>query len=109
MPRSGLYHILETDEQQGCIPAALPNNFNFFGTVVARGAGKSTWNLKFDVLPVHDNVMCNITRTKLTVVAPDEDEQPLSKRDQDKMDSLLQVEDELEEEKEKSWEKKGRR
>jgi hypothetical protein len=42
MPYSEFYHILQTDEQQGCIPAVLPNNFNFFGTVVARGAGKST-------------------------------------------------------------------
>ncbi len=69
--------------------------------MVARGAGKSAWNVKFDVLPAHDNIICNITRTKLTVVGPDEEEQPLSSRDQDKMDSLLQVEDELEKEKEK--------
>ncbi len=102
MPRSGLYHILETDEQQGCIPKSLPNNFNFFGTVVASGAGKSTWNVKFDVLPSHDNVICNITRTKLTVVGADEEEQPLSQRDQDKMDSLSQVEDEVEEGEKKS-------
>ena len=107
IPRSGLYHILPTDEQRGCIPPGLPNNYNFFGTVVARGAGKSTWNVKFDVLPVHDNVVCNITRTKLTVVGPDEEEQPLSQRDQEKMESLLQVEDEVDEEREKSRKKKA--
>jgi hypothetical protein len=73
---------------------------------VARDAGKSTWNVKFDVLPAHDNVMCNITRTQLTAVGADEEEQPLSQRDQEKMDSLLHVEDELEEEREKA-QKKG--
>ena len=52
---------------------------------MARDAGKSTWNVKFDVLPAHDNIICNITRTKLTVVGPDKEEQPLSKRDQEKM------------------------
>ncbi len=87
------------------MPAALPNNFNVFGTMVARYVGKGPWNVRFDVLPVHDNVMCNITRTKLTVVGPHEEEQLLSKTDQDMMDSLLQVEDELEEEKEKSRKK----
>jgi len=81
MRRFQLFHCLSTDQQRACIPKNVPNNYTFFGTVFSRGTGKSSWNVKFDVLPADDNVVSNITRGKLEVVQPGEEEQPLNARD----------------------------
>ena len=81
MCRFQLFHCLSTDQQRACIPKNVPNNYTFFGTVFSRGTGKSSWNVKFDVLPADDNVVSNITRGKLEVVQPGEEEQPLNARD----------------------------
>jgi hypothetical protein len=47
----------------------------FFGTVISRGKAKSTWNVKW--MYYHNNVIKNITRTKLTVVEDGEEEKGL--------------------------------
>ena len=79
--RSQLYHVLQSEEQRNCIPKDIPNKYKFFGTVVSRGKGKSSWNVKFDVLPVNQNVVQNITRTKLIVVEDNEEEKALEPDD----------------------------
>jgi hypothetical protein len=71
---SQLYHILVSNDQQNAIPKNLQNKFLFFGTVISIGKGKSTWNVKLDILPTNNNVVNNITRTKLTVVEDGEEE-----------------------------------
>ena len=50
---------------------------------------KSSWNIRFDVLPYNDNVMENIACTKLSVLNNGEEEHPLSQCDQELMDSLV--------------------
>jgi hypothetical protein len=82
IPRFQLFHILESDEQRSSIPKDIPNKYMFFGTVVSRGKGKSSWNVKFDVLPIHQNIVHNITRTKLTVVDDGEEEKALQDNEQ---------------------------
>jgi hypothetical protein len=74
IPRFQLFHILESDAQRDAIPKDTPNKHLFFGTVVARGRGKNSWNVKWDVLPINENIIKNITRTKLTVVEDGEEE-----------------------------------
>ena len=77
IPRFQFFHILETDEQRATIPKDIPNKYMFFGTVVARGRSKNTWNVKWDILPVNQNIVKNITRTKLSVVEDGEEEKAI--------------------------------
>jgi hypothetical protein len=86
MGRFQLYHILTSDEQRKMIPKDIPNKHNFFGTVVSRGNNKSSWNVRFDILPLDQNVIQNISRTKLTVVNDGEEEKPYD--DTDKLDEV---------------------
>jgi hypothetical protein len=72
-----LYHILECDAQHDCIPKNVPNKHMFFGTVVARGKSKNTWNVKWGILPQNNNIVRNITRTKLTIVKDGEEEKAI--------------------------------
>ena len=88
MQRFQLYHILSNDKQRSCIPKNLPNNYNFFGTVVSRGSGRSSWNICFDLLPCDENIVGNVSRGKLAVVQPGEEEVPLNARDQARFDEL---------------------
>jgi len=53
--RFQLYNILECNAQRDCIPKNVPNKHMFFGTVVARGKSKNTWNVKWDILPQNNN------------------------------------------------------
>ncbi len=80
--RFQMYHILSNDKQRSCIPMKLPNNHNFFDTVVSQGSGRSSWNVCFDLLPCNENIVSNISRGKLAVVQPGEEEVPLNARDQ---------------------------
>jgi hypothetical protein len=77
-----LYHMLVTDEQWQKIPKEIPNKYNFFGTVVSWGKNKSSWNVKWDVLPVNDNMINNISRSKLSVVEDGEEEKPINDNEQ---------------------------
>jgi hypothetical protein len=75
--RSNLYHILKTSEQRQCLPHGIASNYCSFGTVVAGGGVKTAkkgWDVMFDVLPAGDNIVGNITRSKLTVLAPGDEE-----------------------------------
>jgi len=92
IPRSQLYHILVMDEQCKMIPKDIPNKFNFFGTVVSHGKNKSSWNVKWDFLPESDNIINNISRSKLTVVVDGEEEK--APPDDAKLDDLTMEDDE---------------
>jgi hypothetical protein len=72
MHRFQLYHILSKDKQCAYISKNVPNNYNFFGTVVSRGNGK----------------VIDISRGGLEVVQPGEEELPLNARDQARFDDL---------------------
>ncbi len=92
IPWSQLYHILVTDDQWKIIPKDIPNEFQFFGTVVSWGNKKSSWNVNWDVLPESDNVIYNISRSKLTVMADGEEENALP--DNAKLDDIAMADDE---------------
>ena len=49
--------------------------------MISRGIGKSSWNVKFDVLPIDENIVKNISRGKLEEVQPGEEEAPLNEKD----------------------------
>ena len=72
-----LYHILECVAQHDCIPKNVPNKHMFFGTVVAGGKSKNTWNVKWNILPQNNNILRNITRTNLTIVKDGEEEKAI--------------------------------
>jgi hypothetical protein len=72
--RSQLYHILVSDDQRNAIPKNVQNKLLFFGTVISRGKRKSTWNVKWGILPTNNNAVNSITRTKLTVVEDGEED-----------------------------------
>jgi hypothetical protein len=103
IPRFQLYHILQSDEQRAVIPKDIPNKYLFFGTVVSRGKNKNSWNVKWDALPASDNVVQNITRTKLIVVEDGEEEKPID--DDDKLDEVELNSDKEDESPEKSAKK----
>jgi hypothetical protein len=74
---SNLYHILKTSEQCQCLPHGIASNYCYFGTVVAGGGVKTAkkgWDVMFDVLPAGDNIVGNVTQSKLTVLAPGDEE-----------------------------------
>ena len=75
--RRNLYHILSTDSQRACLPHGVSADYLYFGTVVS-GRGTKTirkgWDVKFDVLPMEENIIKNITRSKLSVLAPFDEE-----------------------------------
>ncbi len=64
----------------------MPNNYSFFGTVVFRGSGRNNWNVRFDILLCDESVAVKISRGKLEVVQPGEEELPLNARDQARLD-----------------------
>jgi hypothetical protein len=41
------------------IPKNIPNKYNLFGTVISCGKNKSSWNVKWDVSPVDENIISN--------------------------------------------------
>jgi hypothetical protein len=64
-------------EQCQCLPHGIASNYCYFGTVVASGdvkTAKKGWDVMFDVLPAGDNIVGNITQSKLTVLAPGDEE-----------------------------------
>lgn len=75
--RRNLYHILSTDSQRACLPHGVSADYLYFGTVVSGGGTKTIrkgWDVKFDVLPMEENIIKNITRSKLSVLAPFDEE-----------------------------------
>jgi hypothetical protein len=86
IPRFQLYHILQSDEQHAAIPKDIPNKYLFFGTVISRDKNKNSWNIKWDALPVNNNVVHNIMHMKLIVAQDGEEEKPIN--DDDKLDEV---------------------
>jgi hypothetical protein len=64
----------------------------FFGTVISRGKGKNTWNVKWDTLAVQSNVIKNITQTKLSIIEEGEEEKALL--DDVQLDEMEYISDE---------------
>jgi hypothetical protein len=50
----------------------------FFGTVVVCGKSKNSWNVKWDILPVNNNTIQYMARTKLAVVGDGEEEKVIA-------------------------------
>jgi hypothetical protein len=74
---SNLYHILKISQQCQCLPHGVASNYCSFGTVVAGGGVKTSkkgWDVMFDVLPADDNIVGNVTCSKLTVLATGNEE-----------------------------------
>ncbi len=101
-----LYHILTSDSQHKMIPKNIPSKYNFFGTVISHGKNKSSWNVKWDVLPIDENIISNIVWEKLTVVDDGEEEKPI--KDGDRLDEVEMKSDE-DENAESSPEKTGKK
>jgi len=96
--REQLYHILATQSQRDCHPHGVPLDFNYFGTVVSGGGSKTAkkgWDISFNILPVEDNIVLNITRSKLTLVAPGEDETATPSTQQECLDKIEEEEEEV--------------
>jgi hypothetical protein len=69
--------ILSTQAQRDSLPHGVPFAFNYFGIIVAGGGSKTAktdWDNCFVILLAEENVISNITRSKLTLVSPGEDE-----------------------------------
>ena len=60
--------MLRTKEQQDKIPHRVSNNHPYFGTVVS-GNSSSGWNVRFDILPLNNNIISKIRRMNLTAVS----------------------------------------
>jgi hypothetical protein len=50
----------------------------FFGTVVVCRKSKNSWNVKWDILPVNNNTIQYMARTKLTVFEDGEEEKVIT-------------------------------
>jgi hypothetical protein len=86
-----LYHILATQLQRDCLPYGVSSDFNYFGTIVSGGGSKTAkkgWDICFDVLPAKENIVSNITRSKLILVAPGEDETATPSTQQEFLDKI---------------------
>ncbi len=97
-----LFHIVN-GIQQSVLPTDVGNSYPYFGTVVSGGGVQNVkmgWDVRFDVLPIDCNVVSNITRSKLTVLAPGEEE-VVGERGINHAELLEQVENDEEKEKKK--------
>ena len=69
--------MLKTKAQQDCISCDLANSHPYFGTVLRGGGNKTArkgWDVQFDSLPHEENIIENVSRNKLTVLSPGEEE-----------------------------------
>ena len=71
--RKQLFHILETEAQRASLSSEVGNTYNYYGKVVGGNSFKG-WNVQFDLLPHNDNIIKQISQTKLVVVSPNEEE-----------------------------------
>ena len=64
---------------------------------------KKGWDVHFDTLPHDDNVIKNISRNKLSVLSPGEEEDPMNEqRHQTQVEQLQEIQNEEEEKKKKT-------
>jgi hypothetical protein len=74
--RADLFHTL-SGEQRDHIPQDIGNSYPLFGTVIGGGGTKTAkkgWDVSFDIFPAGMKEVSNISRNKLTVLAPGDDE-----------------------------------
>ncbi len=63
--------------QRQHIPQDIGNSYPLFGKVIGGDGNKTAkkgWDIELDILPVDENRVMNVTRNKLSVLAPAEDE-----------------------------------
>ncbi len=99
--RGDIFHVLSPNQRQH-IPQDIGNSYPLFGKVIG-GSGNKTakkgWDIELDILPVDENKVMNVTRNKLSVLAPGEDENV--ERHLTQSEKLLQIVNEEEEKKKK--------
>ena len=74
--RGDIFHVLSPNQRQ-FIPQDIGNSHPLFGKVIGGGGNKSAkkgWDIELDILPCDDNKVINVSRNKLSVLAPGEDE-----------------------------------
>jgi hypothetical protein len=87
-----IFHVLSPNQQR-FIPQDIGNSPPLFGKVIGGGWNKSAkkgWEIELDILPCDDNKVLNVSQSKLSVLAPGEDEDMES----EKMQQLTAEEDE---------------
>jgi hypothetical protein len=79
------WHVIAASEgcialspnQRQHIPQDIGNSYPLFGKVIGGDGNKTAkkgWDIELDILPVDENRVMNVTRNKLSVLAPAEDE-----------------------------------
>jgi hypothetical protein len=74
--RGDIFHVLSSNQRQH-IPQDIGNSHPLFGKVVGGGRNKTAkkgWDIELDILPMDENKVMNVTRSKLSVLDPGEDE-----------------------------------
>jgi hypothetical protein len=71
--RSLLYHIAKP-VQRVSMPSSEANTYNISGTIINGNSSKG-WVVQFDIFPWDNNIVRYITRSKLTVLENDEEEE----------------------------------
>jgi len=73
--RGDIFHVLSPNQRQH-IPQDIGNSYPLFGTVIGGGGNKTAkkgWDIELDVLPADEKKVLNVSRNKLSVLAPGED------------------------------------
>lgn len=70
------FHVLSPNQREH-IPQDIGNSYPLFGKVIG-GSGNKTakegWDIQLDILPVGDNKVMNVMQSKLSMLAPGENE-----------------------------------
>jgi hypothetical protein len=69
--RDRLYHICALD-QQARLPTSSGNSYNVYGTVIQGSSGKRGWDVQFDVSPLENHTVKNVSRNKIVVLSDDD-------------------------------------
>ena len=71
-----IFHVLSPNQRQN-IPQDIGNSHPLFGKVIGGGGNKTAkkgWDIELDIFPCDDNKVMNVTRSKLSVLGPEDDE-----------------------------------
>jgi hypothetical protein len=66
--RDILYHICAPD-QHAWLPTSAGNSYNVYGTVIQGSSGKHDWDIQFDVFPLDNHNVKNVSRNKIIVLS----------------------------------------
>jgi hypothetical protein len=66
--RNRLYHICAPD-QQARLPTSAGNSYNVYGAVIQGSSGKRGWDVQFDVFPLENHTVKNVSRNKIVVLS----------------------------------------